>query len=324
MKNLWKRTLAAALVLCMMLLLAGCDGWNYKSGIRQYEKGNYDKAISLFEKLALTDYEDSAEMLMASRYGKGNQLYSEGKFEEAVDVFTALADYQDSAEKVKASTYGWAGQLLEGQKYVEARELYDSLGEYEDSVNQSKECGYQLGILAYEAKNYKEAAELLTPLGDYQDAEGYLNKNGWESFGIELAKEKEAVYTSESPAYTVTVKLEGQKLRVEYTYGTESDSTYLNFVLLLEQGSDKGQLTGKAKYPFLGKSVEDSASTAWNLATYEKNGTVTWDSYTNETGGIGLSQYAGQSLQRLTDGFAAVLEASGAPTTIRDFGFKGL
>lgn len=324
MKNIWKRTMALVLVLGMMLMLAGCDSWDYKKATKLYEKGQWDEAVVIFEELAVAGYEDSAAMVQACRYGKANQLYGEGQFEEALAIYQALGQYENSAAMVDASNYGWAGQLFEAGQFEQAQKLYEALGTYEKSADQAKECQYQRGILAYQAKDYAGAAELLAPLGEYQDTQKYLDDNGWDSFVQYLTGKTEVVITNEAPAYTVTVKMDGEKIRAEYQYGTEEDSTYLKFVLLLEKGNPKAQLEGQAKYSFLGDDVEDKASTAWELATYVKEGTITWDTYECATGGIGLSQYAGESLQRLIDGLAAALAESGTPATIQNLGFKGL
>lgn len=324
MKKILKCTMALALVLGMMLMLTGCDSWDYKKATKLYEKGQWDEAVVIFEELAMVEYEDSAAMVLACRYGKANQLYSEGAFEEALAIYQALGQYENSVSMIDASNYGWAGQLFEAGQYEQAQALYEALGTYEKSADQVKECQYQRGILAYQAKEYQTAAELLAPLGEYQDAQKYLDDNGWDSFVQYLAGKTEVVITNESPAYTVTVKMDGEKIRAEYQYGTEEDSTYLKFALVLEKGNPKAQLEGQAKYSFLGNGVADQASTAWEIGTYVKNGTITWDTYECETGGIGLAQYAGESLQRLTDGLSAAMAESGTPATIQNLGFKGL
>lgn len=56
-----KRIVALILVLSMVLVLCGCSSSNYKKAVDLYEKGNYEEAMTLFEKVG--DYEDSEEYI---------------------------------------------------------------------------------------------------------------------------------------------------------------------------------------------------------------------------------------------------------------------
>ena len=83
----------------MVLVLASCQGGQYKKAMAHYDAGEYEKAIELFTKLG--DYENSAEMLKDSKYLLAIKYYEAKDFENAKALFDELSDYKDSPEQLK-------------------------------------------------------------------------------------------------------------------------------------------------------------------------------------------------------------------------------
>lgn len=91
-----KRIVALLMIAAMLLALTGCKSFDYKKAMELYENEDFQEAEEIFASLG--DYEDSQEMVLASRYGYALVLVDDGEFEEAVAIFEDLEEYEDSEE----------------------------------------------------------------------------------------------------------------------------------------------------------------------------------------------------------------------------------
>lgn len=115
---------------------------SYQEALKLCEQGRYQEAISVFS--TLDGYKDSAERIRDAAYQAAEQLYREGKLSEAADAFRALGDYKDSAERAADIPWLAAEQLFEAGKYQEAAAAYEALDGYKDSAEKRDECLYRL------------------------------------------------------------------------------------------------------------------------------------------------------------------------------------
>ena len=98
---------AAFIALAFVGLIAIFGGWYYLKNARTIDdygravqfvdEGNYDEAIALFETLG--DYKDSSYLLKETTYKKADQLYTQGRLQEALDLFSSL-HFNDSQDRV--------------------------------------------------------------------------------------------------------------------------------------------------------------------------------------------------------------------------------
>lgn len=70
---------------------------DYGRAVQFVEEGNYDEAIALLETLG--DYKDSSYLLKETTYKKADQLYAQGKLQEALELFSGL-HFDDSQDRV--------------------------------------------------------------------------------------------------------------------------------------------------------------------------------------------------------------------------------
>lgn len=150
--------LAILLVVLMIVGQAYENAKKYNEAIEQMNKGNYDDAIDLFEKLE--DYEDSQEKLTESKYLKAKSYLEDERYSDARDIFEDLGEYEDSDELVKICDFG------------EIKESYWDASDLPDIITKIKEKCPDLK----EAKNFVNDAirEQLAYYDSYEDYDGAL------------------------------------------------------------------------------------------------------------------------------------------------------
>ena len=125
----------------------------YNAAAELMNCGNYKEAILAFK--AMDGYKDSAQQIefcraaiaeqeekqRAANYNNAMALFEEGKYDEAMEIFTALDSYKDSKEKIveipKAKAYAQAEQLLAQGKKAEAAIAFGKAGDYKDARKRS-------------------------------------------------------------------------------------------------------------------------------------------------------------------------------------------
>ena len=101
-----KRFIVLFSAVILCLTLAGCSGSQYKKATELYEQGNYAEAGEIFSKLG--NYEDSADKANECKYQEASALLQNSDYDAAKALFSALGDYGDSADKVKFCEIGRA------------------------------------------------------------------------------------------------------------------------------------------------------------------------------------------------------------------------
>lgn len=106
-----KRFIVLLSAVILCLILAGCSGSQYKKATELYEQGNYAEAGEIFSKLG--NYEDSADKANECKYQEASALLQNSDYDAAKELFSALGDYGDSADKVKFCDYKKAENCLQ-------------------------------------------------------------------------------------------------------------------------------------------------------------------------------------------------------------------
>lgn len=164
-----KRFIVLLSAVILCLILAGCSGSQYKKATELYEQGNYAEAGEIFSKLG--NYEDSADKANECKYQEASALLQNSDYDAAKELFSALGDYGDSADKVKFCDYKKAAKLLADDDYDAAKAIFSTLGSYENSADQVKECDYQKAEELFNQEKYEEALEIYETISEYRESE---------------------------------------------------------------------------------------------------------------------------------------------------------
>lgn len=107
-----KKFTAILVLIAILVCFAGCESMDYKKATNLYNNGQYAEALELF--LELGSYEDSAEMVNACRYEIANEKMAAKEYLEAADLFIQLGDYKDSAAKAVTCQEEYVHAVLKG------------------------------------------------------------------------------------------------------------------------------------------------------------------------------------------------------------------
>lgn len=120
-------------------------------------------------------------------YDKATQMYSDGNYSGAEDIFYQLGDYRDSQAMITKCKYARACESFDSGDYYSAQTLFAELGDYSDSSARLSEAKYRYGIESYNSGSYEIAMDTFEELGGYSDSENYLAKSKYGK-AIELYK----------------------------------------------------------------------------------------------------------------------------------------
>ena len=120
-------------------------------------------------------------------YNKATEMYSEGNYNGAEDLFYQLGDYRDSQAMITKCKYARACESFDSGDYYSAQTLFAELGDYSDSSARLSEAKYRYGIENYNSGSYDIAIDSFEELGGYSDSENYLAKSKYGK-AIELYK----------------------------------------------------------------------------------------------------------------------------------------
>lgn len=168
-----KRFIVLLSAVILCLTLAGCSGSQYKKATELYEQGNYAEAGEIFSKLG--NYEDSADKANECKYQEASVLLQNSDYDAAKELFSVLGDYGDSADKVKFCDYKKAEKLLSDGQFDEAKAIFEVISDYEDSADQVKECDYEKADALFKDKNYEDALAIYETIADYKDAQDRID-----------------------------------------------------------------------------------------------------------------------------------------------------
>lgn len=188
--------IAAATILIMVKVVSH-KGDYFDEGLRYYEAGKYEDALSSF----LAAYEE--KQIFSQNKDKNTLLYIAdiymkiGKYDLAVDSYDKVLTYSsvdtDSVRKMKSVAEGlydfsvgnYAGALPVLEEYVkDYPELYMYIGtcysSMEDTDNMFKAYEKYIDRYGYNSYLYAQYAAYYISIGKYDDAYGYIN-NGLTS-----------------------------------------------------------------------------------------------------------------------------------------------
>ena len=205
-------------------------------------------------------------------YKKAEELYGQGKWAEAREVFEGLKDYKDSSDRVLDCRYQEATELLNRKSYSEAAKILEELGSYQDSKELLKKCCYSMAESLFEEKKYEEAAAAWAKAGDWQDsaekqaqalvaqADALVEKDGLSAAVAFLEKQENIPACAEKLA----------EVRADYASALLKKKDFEEALAQYELLNDKKGIYA-AKYGMAGK-LEADGKTEEALVIYDELG----------------------------------------------------
>ena len=299
-----KRLLAAALVLCLCMSLAACDGLDYVKAMKFYEEGQYAEALAIYNTLG--DYADSATMR---------------------DICQNIVDY------TQAEAYYAAGD------YRAALELYQAHERYEDSAAKSLICRYNIGLECIETGEYEEALTWLEAMGGYEESPQHVERARWlwlysyldENGPVTVALDQEntetvALSAGEDEALCITYSREGYLLGMPY-----SDT----FTMTLVRGEETAAYTAMSVSSSVNR-IQENVSGTVTLAGFTAGSKLEMESYrkavTDAEGEQTFTEDQSEALMiktalqlaqtAISGNLSAMIEQTGVAITVRNLGFR--
>lgn len=154
-----KFTLFLTLILSLSILLTGCSATDYKKAMNLFAEGSFHEAADMFSDLG--DYKDSSDMYKRSRYSYADQLLSEGDYEYAREIFEALGSYKDAEDRLEDCDFCQAESLYNKEDFSSALTIFDSLSSQAAS-EKADLCRIELSKIAYAEQRWADVVSLLT------------------------------------------------------------------------------------------------------------------------------------------------------------------
>ena len=172
----------------------------YRTAIELFNNGKYDEAITVFS--ALNNYKNSSDMITESEYQKAVSFYENGQYQEAFLAFEALDGYKDSADYLKKDKLSF---------YTKKVGDVLSFGNYEWYVINVSSEGYTLlceDIICN--KEYETGTWVNSPIRTW------LNETFYNSFSDEekamivktLCSDKNSEYSNETQDYIYLLSID--------------------------------------------------------------------------------------------------------------------
>ena len=147
---------------------------------RLFAEGDYASARFFYEKAHnQSGVERCDASAMEARYLNARRLLQVGSVDEAREALLALGDYRDAENLLLACDYTEAGQLAEQGEYERAREMYLALGDYPGCAQRLEELRqplYEQSLTLLDSFQWEEACRLLRMLDDYADCPRLLQR----------------------------------------------------------------------------------------------------------------------------------------------------
>lgn len=153
------------------------------------ESGAYLEAAAIYSEMGKEDMAEQCVQLYNEQcYMQAQQLLRTGEHEMAREIFVALGDYRESANFILACDYLRAGELVEQGEYHAASEICQSIEGYPGQAELMEKCREGIYAMAMDYAmdgRYDEACREWSWLGDYLDSQKLLFRAGRMSDWLE-------------------------------------------------------------------------------------------------------------------------------------------
>ena len=131
-RNTILAVLAVVLVAAAALIVTQVivPGNNYRNALALRKEGRYEEAVEAFT--ALGSYSDASTQVKETKYLQAKALQQAGRYDEAIAAFTALGSYSDAAMQITETKYLHAKALTEKGDYAGAVTVFNTIRGYKD------------------------------------------------------------------------------------------------------------------------------------------------------------------------------------------------
>ncbi len=276
-------------------------------------------------------------------YTKAMNLYDDGQFADARDIFASLGDYGDSAAMAQAASqqadYQAAELYFSSGDYALALPLYQGLDMFMDSPVKAVACQYQLGLGCIEAGAYEEALTWLESLGNYEDSRQQVGLAKWlwlytavqtKGGSIETPVSGGAVSLTANEDGTMTLAYRKEATLLGMPYET-------SLSMVLQQGTREAQYA--VRYVSTGiNTIEEEAQGALDIALFSPTADLPVSSFsqrktdsdgnesasTDPADAVMMRSVLMETQAALSEGLPALLAGVEAAVTVTDLGFAAL
>jgi tetratricopeptide (TPR) repeat protein len=110
------------------------------------------------------------------KYLQAEKCMDEGRYEEALNLYSQCENNVDAKLKEKMAKYQIAEAYMQDKNYETALEWYSQCEDYLDAKEKSTEAEYQIAEAYMQGKNYEVAFEWYKKCGDYKEAANEAKK----------------------------------------------------------------------------------------------------------------------------------------------------
>ena len=156
------------IVILIVAIIQGNSYASYFNAMNEFNSGNYETAIGLFEKLP-SNYKDVSYMLSESKYQYAMECLNSGDYSEAKATFQKIASYLDSKEMIQECDYMVAISYKNKADYIKAMKVFNELNNYKDSTQQFGDCENSLIFVNKKNRYFRDESSML---GIWSDNKG--------------------------------------------------------------------------------------------------------------------------------------------------------
>lgn len=113
-----------------------------------------------------------------TKYNKAVELSENGKFNEALEVFSKLGNYKNSEEMIQKMYYDKACDYMDEGLYVEAIGMFNEHNDYSNSQELKQECqnwlDYEEAAALFDAGNYEQAKSMFVALNNFEESRQFV------------------------------------------------------------------------------------------------------------------------------------------------------
>lgn len=240
---------AMSCVILISVLLTGCtlpnprekDELSYRTaGIKQMNKGDYNQALSAFQKALDNSNGRISDVELDICYYKAYCLIRVGKNEEALSVYDAIIDYDKNASEA---------YLLRGHLYAALDDKDAALKDYNKAISLNPR-SYSYCLAAYQNLMYA---------GDINEAEDYLRT------GLEIKAGTAEEYCYQGRFYLLLKEYDAAKLVLSKAMNEGSEEAKLYMAAALREMGQEEQAYGI--YENYVKSHNDDAEALYQIVS---------------------------------------------------------
>lgn len=174
-KIIWGIIIAIIIIGLIIAASQGSTSAAYSDAMNEFNSGNYETAINMFEDLP-SSYKDVSYMLDESKYQCATEYLNSGDFTTAESLFESISYHGDSAEKLNECKYQAAYALFNSGSYAEAKSKFMEISSYSDSTEMASECDYSVAMNYKNNGEYVKALKAFSDLGAYKDSTSQFSK----------------------------------------------------------------------------------------------------------------------------------------------------